>query len=144
MNQTPSHQTGALIARWLTRFLLAWGVWSTALANAGVLTIQPGTQQVNPVAHLEIYKDPTGKLGLEDIKSPSIQARFKPALNNKEDDLNFSFTDATYWIKLTVQRDPGGSDDWILEIPYLTLNEITFFVPGQQPVQVGTDFSSDS
>lgn len=144
MNQTPSHQTGALIIRWLTRFLLVWGIWSTVLANAGVLTIQPGTQQVNPIANLEFYKDSTGKLGLEDIKSPSIQARFKPALNNSEDDLNFSFTDATYWIKLTVQRAPGGSDDWVLEIPYLTLNEITLFAPGHRPVQAGTNFSSDS
>lgn len=119
------------------------GYWSIQ-AEAGVLTVTKETRQINPVQTVEIYKDATGTLGLQDILQPRVQAMFAPARPDFTGDINFGFTEATYWIKLTLQRTPTAPEFWILEIPYLNLNKITFYRPGQPVIHVGTDVSSDN
>lgn len=118
-------------------------LWFAGQANADALTLQSSTRQIKPLQAIEIYKDATGKLGLKEILTPAIQANFSSPPTNQEGELNFGFTEATYWIKLTLQRAPQAPDDWILEIPYLSLSQIVFFAPGEQPMRVGTDLSAD-
>lgn len=137
------------LAIWLLRLLLCAGLaicapW-TALAqtNAQALMVQAETRQINPLSVAEVYKDATGQLGFDQILTPAIQKRFTLQKADHGGEINFGFTDATYWIKLTLQRSPLASDDWMLEIPYLSLNDLSFYAPGRQPIQVGTDFSSD-
>ena len=119
------------------------GYWAIQ-AEAGVLTVTKETRQINPVQTVEIYKDATGTLGLQDILQPRTQAMFDSARPDFTGDINFGFTEATYWIKLTLQRTPTAPEFWILEIPYLNLNKITFYAPGQPEIHIGTDFSSDN
>lgn len=119
------------------------GYWAIQ-AEAGVLTVTKETHHINPVQTVEIYKDATGTLGLQDILQPRMQAMFAAARPEFTGDINFGFTEATYWIKLTLQRTPTAPEFWILEIPYLNLNKITFYRPGQPEIHVGTDVSSDN
>lgn len=143
MYQTSIHRITAQVKRWLLLAAIGLGCWAIQ-AEAVVLTVTKETRQINPVQTVEIYKDATGTLGLQDILQPRMQAMFTPARPDFTGDINFGFTKATYWIKLTLQRTPTAPEFWILEIPYLNLNKITFYRPGQPVIHVGTDVSSDN
>ena len=106
--------------------------------------LQPETTEINLAPAVHIYRDMTGKQSLDEILSPSIQAQFELNPKNGNKELNFGFTHETYWLKFTLQRQPDTLGDWILEIPYLNLNSIVFYAPGQTPVQVGTEFSANN
>ena len=106
------------------------------------LTLEAQDQQINLAPSILVYQDHSGTRTLSEILEPSIQAQFAPAAKGQHEELNFGFTEATYWIKLTVKRAPEASSDWILEIPYLSLNSINFYAPGKKPIQVGTEFSA--
>lgn len=143
MYQTSIHRITAQVKRWLLLAAFGLGCWAIQ-AEAVVLTVTKETRQINPVQTVEIYKDATGTLGLQDILQPRMQAMFTPARPDLTGDINFGFTEATYWVKLTLQRTPTAPEFWILEIPYLNLNKITFYRPGQPVIHVGTDVSSDN
>lgn len=124
-------------------FLLLAGS-STLMANTSPpsLTLEAQSQQINLAPSVQVYQDPTGTQSLSEILQPSIQTKFAPIAKGRHDEINFGFTKATYWIKLTLKRTPQAPTDWILEIPYLSLNSIQFYAPEQQPLQVGTEFSA--
>lgn len=106
------------------------------------ITLQPGTRSINLTRNVQVYTDPTGSQTLADIESPRIQAQFSGGSSASTSELNFGFTDATYWIRFTLERSPQAPTNWILEIPYLNLNSIRLYSPGLPPVQVGTNFSA--
>lgn len=120
-----------------------WALWMTSAA-ADILKIQPDNRHVNPVFVLETLEDRTNTMSFQEILSPDIQAKFTKNTAIKQGALNFGFTDATYWIKLTISRSPEALEDWILEVPYLNLDAMTFYAPGRPPLQVGTSFSSNN
>lgn len=112
---------------------------STQLSS---LTLEAQDQQINLAPSVLVYQDLTGAQTLAEILRPSIQAKFAPATTGPQEEINFGFTKATYWIKLTLKRSPHAPSDWILEIPYLSLNSIHFYAPREKPLQVGTEFSA--
>lgn len=120
-----------------------WALWMTSAA-ADILKIQPDNRHVNPVFVLETLEDRTNTMSFQEILSPDIQAKFTKNTAIRQGALNFGFTDATYWIKLTISRSPEALEDWILEVSYLNLDAITFYAPGRPPLQVGTSFSSNN
>lgn len=117
-----------------------WGVWSTG-ANGSTLSVDNQTRQINLLPYVEIYKDSTGLMKIQEVIQPAIQAQFFSP-SSLEGELNFGFTQATYWIKLTLQRTPEAPENWVLEVPYLSLSLLTLYPPGQPPIQVGTSFSA--
>ncbi|MGV0999527.1 MAG: 7TMR-DISM family protein [Fluviibacter sp.] len=132
------------IQRWATLLIIVFFCGIALPTKAEVLTIQPGTRQINLVTAVEAYKDASGKETIKEILQPTAQSQFERPSSNKDSELNFGFTDATYWIKITLKRAPTADENWILEIPYLNLNSVTFYAPDLQPLRVGTDYSSAS
>ena len=122
---------------------LAGSCGLAAASAAPTVTLQPDTRKLQLAPIVQVYKDPSGKQSLTDILSPTIQTQFKPSITSDGAEINFGFTEATYWLKLRLNRMPQAAVDWILEIPYLSLNRMVFYAPGQPPVHVGTDFSSE-
>ena len=118
------------------------GMWCFG-ASAKTLEVTQHTQQVNLLPYVEIYQDPAGSLEIDEILAPQVQARFSQpsyALNQ----LNFGFTNDTYWVKLTLQRAPEASDNWVLEVPYLSLSQLTLYAPGHPPIEVGTNITANN
>lgn len=112
-----------------------------AFASSEALSVSDNQKQVNPYSTVQIYKDVTGKLTLEDIRSPAYQERFQHEAR-KGENFNFGFTDATYWLKLNIRRDSKAPKNWVLEVPYLNLNEVTLYAPRAKEINLGTEFSS--
>jgi two-component system, sensor histidine kinase LadS len=54
--------------------------------------------------------------------------------------LNFGLSDAAYWLRLSLHKAPNNTDDWLIELSYALLNQITFYAPGMSPVVTGSDY----
>ena len=121
----------------------------------GLFCFGLGSQQVlaqaffEPTTHrqlndqIDVLEDPGGKLSLSAVQSPEFAARFVrwPAAKGVP---NFGFTESAYWLRLPLQRLPDAPANWILEIHFGQLSEITFYAPGQSPVMTGTAYPDSS
>lgn len=148
MNLRMPHPTQHWVSLQTRHWLMLSVVFVCALWHSSgwteVLTVQRDMSQIDPLWAIETLEDSGGTLDLKDILLPATQAKFVRRTGNYQGALNFGFTKATYWIKLTLKRTPDATNDWILEIPYLNLNALTLYAPGLSPVEVGTDFSSNN
>lgn len=126
----------------LTAFLASF--YCTTLSATQAALLDKATQEINLTPTVEIYRDTTGQLRLSDILTPSIQAQFISSTVSAQQKINFGFTSDTYWLKFTVARTTDAPSDWMLEIPYLSLNHIEFYAPGEPTVLVGTELSAKS
>ena len=124
----------------LTAFVTSF--YCSSLSAAPSVQLNAATQEINLTSAVEIYRDTTGQLTLAEILTPSIQAKFTSNTISGPHKINFGFTPDTYWLKFTVARTVDAPSDWMLEIPYLSLNLIEFYAPGEAPVQVGTELSA--
>ena len=136
-------QQSRLFSRlWLTISALVFSIFCSTPNTAQAVLLDKTTQEVNLTPSVEIFRDSSSQLTLADILTPSIQAQFAPNVVKNADRINFGFTTDTYWIKFTVTRAEDAPTDWMLEIPYLNLNRIEFYAPGEPPVAVGTELSA--
>ena len=142
-----NHAALPRIAHYLRRLLavlfVAGSFAHSHASDTPTVTLQADTRQIHLAPMVQIYKDPSGKQTLTDILNPTTQTQFKQSPTSDGEEINFGFTEATYWLKLSLDRAPQAAVDWILEIPYLNLNRMVFYAPGQPPVRSGTEFSSE-
>lgn len=85
---------------------------------------------------ISIYADPSGQQTFEEVRRLPPQA-FEIPENSTDNALNLAFTKDSYWIKFSLQRAPDAPSEWILQIPYLGIDEIDFYAPGRAPVITG-------
>lgn len=117
-------------------FILAtlWlGVWLNAEAAPLVLK---SNEALNPTAYVQVLADPLSAFNIDDIRSPRLNSRFSPAPKGAKE-LNFGFTESTYWLKLSVQGMQSPPANWVLEIPYLNLDDIVLYTPDGQSIRAG-------
>lgn len=74
--------------------------------------------------HLEILKDPTGNLTINDVTSPAYASRFVPARGNIPAG---GFSRPPYWVRFRV-RNHSSDTDWLLDTGAL-YTSIDFFDP---------------
>ena len=91
---------------------------------------------VNPTQSASFLVDPSGRLTLDEIKSSNFQQKFK-LIKSTDDQINFGFSESAYWFKLSLSRSADAPDSWILEIPYLGLDQIDFYAPGRLVIETG-------
>lgn len=138
----PCRKTSDKFRHFLVLLLSVFFSLPIAWAHQPVLTLSTAPGAVNPIANILLLEDPTAALSFDAIQTPEIQQHFKSPAGS-DDNLNFGFTHSAYWIKLTLERDQGASNNWILEVPYLNLNQVSFYAPEQQVVTLGTDRPAD-
>lgn len=100
------------------------------------LVIDDHAEPINPAQSAQVLADPTSQLTFAEIQTRLYDSKFAPAEPSGQD-LNFGFTQSTYWVKLMLSRHPGAQDRWILSIPYQTLDKVALYAPGQPPVITG-------
>ena len=124
----------------MTKFLssIALAFFLCILALVDCSAIEPGTakQSFNLAPDVLVLKDPTGKLDYEQILSPEYSEKFKRVVLNGND-VNFGFTQDAYWLKWTLSRSGNAPSEWLLSIPFQTIDHITFYAPNKKPVITG-------
>ena len=104
-------------------------------AHAFVLNVQDSNVNLAPDA--EIFVDPTGQLTLNEIRAQPEVHVFSPA-DHQAQELSFGFTDSAYWIRFQLSRQPDVTSRWILDIPYVAIDDIQLFAPTGQSAVSGT------
>lgn len=85
---------------------------------------------------VQIFVDSSRTVSSQEIISHPERYDFK-STSLLTSEINFGFSDAVYWVKIPLSRTPSASPDWILEIPYLGLDEVSFYAPGKPVVANG-------
>lgn len=125
------------ITCWLTWWL---GLLIAAGSFAAVGATPPPTLVSKPSENLAgalwLLEDPSGKLTLGDVQTPTRQRQFV-SWDATRGDVNLSYSDSTWWFRVRLQRAPGAPDAWILNIPDAYSKFIDFHAPGVPVVNTG-------
>lgn len=114
-------------------FASLWGPAVAAAPGAARTLAQPSE---NLASAIWVFEDPEGKLTLEEVLRPEIQARFEP-WGASRGDVNLSFSRSTWWFRVRLQREASAPAAWILDVPYAYNKLIDFHAPGLPVVQTG-------
>lgn len=124
--------------------LWAAGVTPPALGATGaaqtmpdrVLTLRADTPSVDLAPALYWLEDPTGQLSWEQLQEAPMQAKFRP-WDASQGDLNLSFSQSAWWIRVQLRRDAQARSGWILDVPYAYNKHLDFYAPDQPPIFTG-------
>ncbi|WP_332911218.1 7TM-DISM domain-containing protein [Algoriphagus boritolerans] len=81
---------------------------------------------------MEFYEDPSNSLKIEEVLLPDFQQKFKV---NPDFSKNKFETDRTYWVKVSILKQPQSEKNWILEFYDQTIDEIEAYIPGADGVK---------
>ena len=90
------------------------------------LVLTDGQEKYPLGFYLEILKDPTGELTIEDVSSSAYDARFLPS---RVEVPNLGFTNHTYWVRFHLKNNTGKTDRWFLELNFANLHYEDLFLP---------------
>ena len=107
-----------------------------AMQPSHAFVIDSGVEKLNLLNHVEIFVDKSRHVQSDEIISHPERFAFKStALLSSE--VNFGFSNAVYWIKIPLSNTSTIPSNWILELPYLGLDEVCFYAPGKPVVTSG-------
>ena len=123
----------------IRRSLLIFGhlfLYLTSACGASSLILDNTTSSVNPIKSVSYFADAANRLTLDKVQKLDASA-FRKTNHLAGSALNFGFSKDTYWIKLSLSRSASSPSDWVIQIPYLGLDQIDFYAPGAEPLMTG-------
>jgi signal transduction histidine kinase len=121
-------------------FLRATWLWTLlclgSLLHAETLILPTQAQRIDPQPYVEYLEDPGGTLRSTDFERPEVAARFRPWADS-HNTMNFGFTSSTWWLRLRLKTASDTRGRWLLEIPYLHLDEIDLHAPDREVLELG-------
>jgi signal transduction histidine kinase len=113
-------------------FSLLLGVALPSLA----LVVDSAEKRYNLFRDIQIFVDTTRNIKSEEIIAHPERFDFQPT-SFASSEINFGFSNAIYWIKIPLSQNSSSPSNWILELPYLGLDEVCFYAPGSSVVTSG-------
>jgi len=135
LRRIPTSSDIGLGLRCLLRIALCVVLCPWVLA-AAALELQPGDRRIDLAPAIEWLADPGGRLSADDVRDPAVAARFQRWAGHG--DFNAGFVGGAHWLRVTLRREAAAPGQWLLEIPYAYLNEVTLFAPGRAAVDAGS------
>jgi len=83
-------------------------------------------ERIFSISQLEFYEDKTNSLEFEEIIKPNFQDKFKI---NPTFSKSYFDTDYTYWVKLSLEKNPASQKQWIMEFYDQTIDRIELHAP---------------
>jgi signal transduction histidine kinase len=102
------------------------------LATAGVVHAEPSVQVAGKLdgvvlgRRMALLEDPSGKLSLEDVQRQASRFAMQ-----SDDAPSYGYSHSTYWIRLHVDNQGPRVRDWLLELAYPHLDDVTLYEPRQ-------------
>ena len=121
----------------ITRIVFCLCLWAFGLGQASALTLGTHDSEVNLNHEITYWEDRTGKATLEDVLSPLISQQFQTP-NSQRSVLNLGLSQSAYWVRITLNRTPSTTSQWVLEIPYLGIGHINLYQPDGAVQQSGS------
>lgn len=122
-----------------TAFKFTVLLWLMAFSQAPsyAFTVSQADRELSLNQDISYWEDKTGKATLPSV-SAAVNAGEFVAVPSGSDVLNLGFTQSANWIRVTLNRAPTIAENWVLEIPYLGINQIDLYTPGQPPLLNGS------
>lgn len=112
----------ALVILILSMALSAWAQGDTAPPI--VLSDASGEYPLAP--HLEILRDPTRQLTIEDVASPAFSEQFT---SNQQKVPNLGVTNDAVWVRFRVQNDASAANRWLLALHEQRQGNVDLYLP---------------
>lgn len=119
------------------QFLVLFCLMAFSQAPSFALTISQPSQEFSLSRDIRYWEDKTGKASLASATSALNAGEFMPVPPGS-DVLNLGFTQSAYWISVSLNRTPKTAESWVLEIPYLGINQVDLYAPGQPLLRNGS------
>ncbi len=132
-----NHFIGSLMVQCMMMLCIACSVVMPVQAQPS-LVLSSSDTKINIVPYVEVLTDPTNKLTLETILAEPQNYPFTSLQDSGDHVLSFGLSQATHWIRINLSHQPGVIDRWVLEIPYVAIDDIQLFAPSGQTVMSGT------
>lgn len=114
--------------------LLLLCLWAHAVC---AYEVRVGDDRMDLLVSIDVLEDPSGKLSFDEVKSPAMAKRFvRPP--HADQNLNLGFSSSAYWLRFSLSKSVTNWDDWLLEIPYSSLDQVWFYPPYGYPVITGS------
>jgi hypothetical protein len=104
-------------------FLLAF---TSASAQSPVEIKDNVDQHIFTYNEIEVLKDATGKLTLQDLQNEDIDKQFRPSLSSTPQTLDLN---TNYWFKIKIKSNSAANKHYILEFFDQTIDHITAYIP---------------
>lgn len=137
------HSHGLKVIKLLASLVIVIGAFALPFTQCNAIELTANSQSANLAAEVLALRDPSGKLTYSEIKSFEDARKFSLAPLNGND-INFGFTQDTYWLKWTLSRPKDAPSEWLLSIPYQTIDHIVFYAPNKKAVITGNAMPFDS
>jgi diguanylate cyclase (GGDEF)-like protein len=95
---------------------------TSLFAEEKVLTLTADKTLYRLGGFISILEDPEGAYTLEEVREMDDQFELF-----QENEPNLGFSDAVYWVKLTVEEQRGVGKEWLLELGYPPMDHVEFF-----------------
>jgi diguanylate cyclase (GGDEF)-like protein len=105
---------------------LACAIAAAAAAEQHVVAIDPKAARIVLNDALRLFVDPTGRLGIDDVARPEMDAQFARPVG---DPRNLGHIYSVVWIKFTVRAAAADTTPRILELAYPFADNLTLFTP---------------
>lgn len=97
----------------------------TSVASVNALTLESSENALTLGPHYLVYKDESRALNIKDIVSGKSPVIFQP-LSAREPNLGYS--QAVIWVRVDIENRLDRPADWMLEIPFPTLDDVEVFL----------------
>ena len=101
--------------------------FSSADAQTPVVIRDDVNQHIFTYKEIEVLEDPSGSLGIDQVRQADQKGRFKASAASTPQTLNLS---SNYWFKIKIKSNPAAEKHYLLEFFDQTIDEITVYTPG--------------
>jgi PAS domain S-box-containing protein len=104
------------------QFLLSQGVEQTSR----VLVLKEDQENYSLGTYLEILRDTSGELTIEDVTSKAFQNQF---FQSQVEIPNFGYENVPYWVRFQVKNDDQVNRNWFLVLGFRNMHYMDLYVP---------------
>lgn len=100
--------------------------FSSTAAQTPVVIRDDVNQHIFTYKEIEVLEDPSGSLGIDQVRQADQKGRFKASAASTPQTLNLS---SNYWFKIKIKSNPAAEKHYLLEFFDQTIDEITVYMP---------------
>ena len=89
-------------------------------------TLTDGKNQYPLGKHVDLLRDPNGKLTIDQVTSPAFRDQFTPSL---VDVPSFGYTSDVYWVRLCLDNHTQQKTQWLLDTGFPNMHYVDLYTP---------------
>ena len=103
--------------------------FAQTIAQPADLVVLSNGQDRYPLGrHLEILRDPSGELTIQDVTSAAYLDQFTPS---QVETPNFGFQKAVYWARFRVRNQAEQNSSWVLQLGFVNMHYVDLYLPSK-------------